>query len=218
MSDYLWDGSGEPDPEVQHLERILGELRHPHHQEPPALPAYSRKIWHVNFSAAAAALIFIALCIGLWQNLSSDGGEDRLASRQTITEGAPSENQTAHDEDSPREQSPSESFAVDSGTVTNASGGVPPRNSTLGTSRRSLHAGRRIRHERVGGDNRIVIPPRTTRTVARTPPNPAAQDERVAGEEARAQVMLALRITSAKLNLAQRRISEGRLNATTNFR
>ena len=27
-SDYLWDRSGEPDPEVQHLEEILGALRH----------------------------------------------------------------------------------------------------------------------------------------------------------------------------------------------
>jgi hypothetical protein len=32
--DYLWDGSGEPDPEVQRLERALGSFRHPL----PALP------------------------------------------------------------------------------------------------------------------------------------------------------------------------------------
>ena len=25
--DYLWDGSGEPDPEVAHLESVLGTLR-----------------------------------------------------------------------------------------------------------------------------------------------------------------------------------------------
>ena len=25
--DYLWDGSGEPDPEVERLERLLGEFR-----------------------------------------------------------------------------------------------------------------------------------------------------------------------------------------------
>ena len=27
-NDYLWDGSGEPDPEVQRLELLLGRLRH----------------------------------------------------------------------------------------------------------------------------------------------------------------------------------------------
>ena len=26
-NDYLWDGSGEPDPEVQRLERVLSEFR-----------------------------------------------------------------------------------------------------------------------------------------------------------------------------------------------
>jgi hypothetical protein len=27
-SDYLWDRSGEPDPDVAYLERVLGTLRH----------------------------------------------------------------------------------------------------------------------------------------------------------------------------------------------
>ena len=27
-NDYLWDGSGEPDPEIQKLEALLGEYRH----------------------------------------------------------------------------------------------------------------------------------------------------------------------------------------------
>ena len=26
--DYLWDGSGEPDPEVKRLETVLGRYRH----------------------------------------------------------------------------------------------------------------------------------------------------------------------------------------------
>jgi hypothetical protein len=39
-SDYLWDRSGEPDPEVQHLEEILGTLRH--RGSLPALPARSQ--------------------------------------------------------------------------------------------------------------------------------------------------------------------------------
>jgi hypothetical protein len=34
---YLWDGSGEPDPEVARLEQTLGQLRH--RGVPPALPA-----------------------------------------------------------------------------------------------------------------------------------------------------------------------------------
>jgi hypothetical protein len=34
--DYLWDGSGEPDPEIQKLENTLGKFRH--HGQPPELP------------------------------------------------------------------------------------------------------------------------------------------------------------------------------------
>jgi hypothetical protein len=35
-SDYLWDGSGEPDPEIQRLESVLGKLAH--HGVRPAFP------------------------------------------------------------------------------------------------------------------------------------------------------------------------------------
>lgn len=35
--DYLWDGSGEPDPEIQKLENVLGKLRH--NRPAPAFPA-----------------------------------------------------------------------------------------------------------------------------------------------------------------------------------
>ena len=34
---YLWDGSGEPDPEIVRLETLLGQLRH--RGLPPELPA-----------------------------------------------------------------------------------------------------------------------------------------------------------------------------------
>ena len=35
---YLWDGSGEPDPEIARLEKSLSQLRH--RGEPPAIPAF----------------------------------------------------------------------------------------------------------------------------------------------------------------------------------
>ncbi len=38
--DYLWDGSGEPDPEIQRLESLLGKFRHDRPVPPfPAVPA-----------------------------------------------------------------------------------------------------------------------------------------------------------------------------------
>jgi hypothetical protein len=60
---YLWDGSGEPDPEVVHLETLLGQLRH--RGEPPALPdrqprGFNKKVWFVGGLSAAAAVLLAA--------------------------------------------------------------------------------------------------------------------------------------------------------------
>jgi ferric-dicitrate binding protein FerR (iron transport regulator) len=64
--DYLWDGSGPVDPDVERLERALGELRH--RGEPPPLrsPARRRSWWLLSMiGAAAAAAAAIALWLGL---------------------------------------------------------------------------------------------------------------------------------------------------------
>ncbi len=63
--DYLWDRSGEPDPEVERLERLLGRLR----SVPPALHLPAPKVapiprrgWRPNLPlpAAAAAAVLVA--------------------------------------------------------------------------------------------------------------------------------------------------------------
>jgi hypothetical protein len=61
--DYLWDRSGDPDPEVERLERVLGEYRY---RDMPISPAMrSHFTWHrkpwVRFTAAAAAAIVIVV-------------------------------------------------------------------------------------------------------------------------------------------------------------
>jgi len=62
--DYLWDGSGEPDPEVVRLETLLGQLRQP--GALPALPARPPRVrrtitWTLaGLSAVAAALLIAA--------------------------------------------------------------------------------------------------------------------------------------------------------------
>jgi hypothetical protein len=73
--DYLWDGSGRPDPEIQRLERALARFRHnlsapPFPQiELPARPhswwsGISAKVWTPRF--AAALLVAFAIGSGLW--------------------------------------------------------------------------------------------------------------------------------------------------------
>ncbi len=64
--DYLWDRSGEPDPEVERLERVLGKYRH---QARPLSPALDSRLserrggWIRLVAVAAAILIVLA---GLW--------------------------------------------------------------------------------------------------------------------------------------------------------
>ena len=63
--DYLWDRSGEPDPEVQRLESALARFRHnrPAPRFPHRLTAWDpwrRVIFPLTVSAAAAVLVVVA--------------------------------------------------------------------------------------------------------------------------------------------------------------
>jgi hypothetical protein len=60
--DYLWDKTGEPDAEVEHLEELLGRYRH--ESKAPELPVTSRRIFLPRL-AVAAAVILMALA-GAW--------------------------------------------------------------------------------------------------------------------------------------------------------
>jgi hypothetical protein len=65
--DYLWDGTGEPDPDIQRLEETLGRFRY---QPRPLKDAFDRQLltrrtrWWPGL-AAAAAIILMALA-GFW--------------------------------------------------------------------------------------------------------------------------------------------------------
>ena len=60
--DYLWDATGEPDPDVEQLEELLGRFRH--QGRAPEIPVAPRRFFWPRM-AAAAALIVVALA-GLW--------------------------------------------------------------------------------------------------------------------------------------------------------
>jgi hypothetical protein len=59
--DYLWDRSGEPDPQIQQLEEILGTLRY----QPRPLPLKRRPNF-VPLLAIAATVAIALLAGGLW--------------------------------------------------------------------------------------------------------------------------------------------------------
>ena len=62
--DYLWDKSGEPEPQIQQLEEILGTLRH--QPRPLNLP---RRRNYMPLLAIAATVVLALLAGGLWLQL-----------------------------------------------------------------------------------------------------------------------------------------------------
>jgi hypothetical protein len=64
--DYLWDKSGEPDPEIQELEQILAALRY--QPKPLELPVVRRRNYFVPLAIAATLLVAL-VAGGLWLKL-----------------------------------------------------------------------------------------------------------------------------------------------------
>ncbi|HEU4506694.1 MAG TPA: hypothetical protein VFR78_00550 [Pyrinomonadaceae bacterium] len=67
--DYLWDKTGEPDPQIQQLEEILGTLRY--QPRPLALPVARRRSYFPVLAIAATVLIAL-LATGLWLRVRTD--------------------------------------------------------------------------------------------------------------------------------------------------
>jgi len=97
--DYLWDGSGEPDPEVQRLENLLSRFRHARPRpEFPATERPARRIWFPillpRLVAAAAAIALVVA--GTWFFLRASrpawevtrvAGAPRVGSEQIMQKG-----------------------------------------------------------------------------------------------------------------------------------
>jgi hypothetical protein len=65
--DYLWDKSGEPDPQIQQLEEILGTLRY--QPKPLKLPAglpTTRRRNYFPLAAIAATILIAVLSTAVW--------------------------------------------------------------------------------------------------------------------------------------------------------
>jgi hypothetical protein len=66
--DYLWDGSGKPDPEVQRLERLLGRLRtdRPAPAFPQPVPLVRPGLLRAVMPRLAAAAAVVIIAFGAW--------------------------------------------------------------------------------------------------------------------------------------------------------
>jgi hypothetical protein len=205
MSDYLWDKTGEADEEVERLEELLGTLRYKARplQLPESLrvPAARRKFrpqrqftWQ---RLAVAASLLLMLLAGTWLIRSLHSNELRREAAQKPNVIAPSTNEqpkpdetaNAHPNDKPAPQ-PNMTPAVV----------VPVK---YHRQRTPVHAGMLARH------SPSPVPPAQK--------NAALHNEQIAHvnpahdptpEEAARELLQALRITSAKLNYAERQVQE----------
>lgn len=95
-NDYLWDGSGEPDPEIQKLETALGSLRHS--RPAPVFPEIKphpvrRWFWHtgmlLRFAAGVAAGAAAVALIVILVRPSRPDFDNRAGWEVTRISGAP---------------------------------------------------------------------------------------------------------------------------------
>ena len=184
--DYLWDKSGEPDSEIERLENTLGRLRYQRPIEPLPLPVSSPRAFRYGFSpmlAAAAAFVILLLAGGVWLSLRRTGSLDvkETVSHQAMP-GEPA-GETAKPDSLPATATQQPTLIKKEDAV---GAGVPV--SPKKQPRRLLVARARTeRHPRITSS-----PPREQR----------ARE----GENARAQLIMALHIASDKLNVVQKKI------------
>src|SRR5207248_11657269 len=77
-SDYLWDGSGTPDPDVQRLEQMLGRLR----TAPPPLrlPQPPARRWRLCVPLLATAAVVVVMVGITWRRSDRSHASWRVAS------------------------------------------------------------------------------------------------------------------------------------------
>jgi hypothetical protein len=166
-NDYLWDRTGQPDPEIQRLEEILGALRYEPRQL--AIPAQLRPRRRRMFFpplAIAAAIAMMVVAAGLWLTLG----------RQMATQ-------------------PHEALAFPVALKSNDGLTLAAKPSPQ-APRKALHL--RLQSNLAARN----VPARRNITAASAE---MTSGELAEAEEAKERLMLALRVASTKLSLAQRK-------------
>jgi len=112
--DYLWDKTGEPDPQVQELEEILSSLRY--QPKPLQIPNELRLPQRRNYFpwvAIAAGVLLAILAGGIWLSKRSHGG-DAPQRQAEVTPPAPVKEVTPSAPKTPerKNESPEEVVAV----------------------------------------------------------------------------------------------------------
>jgi hypothetical protein len=178
-NDYLWDKTGEPDPNIQQLEEILGTLRY--HPRPLNIPANvsvggKRSFFRSAMPSLAIAATIVMLLLGLGVWLGLQRSQKGAPAPQARNESAPSNPSTPN----------MESSAVAASTPDVKPNIFAEPNRLV--PRPVIARNKRIRNEVA---NRELAARRLEQA-----------------EGAKDQLMMAFRLVSAKLNYAQKKAQE----------
>jgi negative regulator of sigma E activity len=174
---YLWDKSGEPDPEIQQLEQILGTLRYePKQLELPDDVQLVRRNRYLPLVAIAATLLVALLAAGLWLRVRNKTASDLQNTKLEIP-AVPTEARKPTPENKPTEEL-----------------AMRPNKP----NREVNPIVRTVRHPKTYRDSTLTA------------------KEHEEAVEAKEQLMMALRLASEKLNLAQRKAQSPATNQIRN--
>lgn len=184
--DYLWDRTGEPDPEIQKFETILGELRYqPRPLEIPADAGVGRKQgFFRDFGprlAIAATIAMLVVGLGVWF------AAQRLRNKESnVLVLAPKTNAVTPD-------------------VTPAVAPTANANQDTGADSKEPSDQKRIEGQRRPRANREILARNPNRLRNTADKNQQLTAEEREGEAAKNQLMMALRLASTKLSFAQKK-------------
>ena len=105
--DYLWDKTGEPDPEIQQLEEILGTLRYdPKPLELPQDLTPRRRRNHFPLLAIAATVLLALLAAGVWLRVRTQSESQPKQASVTPTPSTIDEKSTVatNNDEGPKQQ------------------------------------------------------------------------------------------------------------------
>jgi hypothetical protein len=180
---YLWDRTGEPDPEIQQLEQVLGTLRYqPRPLELPVQVRIGRPRTFVPRIAIAAAVATMLVGGAAWLFLHRPG-----ASRRGL-ESSSSPPPVEKLKTTPEKVAPP---AIDEVVA----------KSTKNKALEDKPKGPGVHKSLVAGSKRFrALRAKDSELTAR---------DRAEAQSAKEQLLLALRVASAKLNLAQKKAQGG---------
>jgi hypothetical protein len=188
--DYLWDKTGEPDPEIERLEQKLSSLRFKPQAEPLPLPAQTtppRYFFRLGLQrpalAAAAALVALLLAGGLWLGLRRP---TNTADKNAVASETGAKQQVESGPGKPI--GPEPTTGVKEGQELKEQAMLPKRFPRPRT------------HGRSSGSRQLIV---------RRQASPRQEVLAQRGEEAKAQLIKALHIASDKLNEALKKIQGG---------